>query len=50
MRCPCLCRNYSPRRVCQVDIATTHEHKHQILSPDDARKGLMKMAVEEDNK
>lgn len=39
-------RNYSPRRVCQVDIATTYEHKHQALSPDDASKGLMKMAVD----
>lgn len=39
-------RNYSPRRVCQVDIATNYEHKHQILSPDDASKGLMKMAVD----
>lgn len=39
-------RNYSPRRVCQVDIATTYEHKHQILSAEDAEKGLMKMAVD----
>jgi len=39
-------RNYSPRRVCQVDIAATYEHKHQILSADDAEKGLMKMAVD----
>ncbi|MGA8148869.1 MAG: glycosyl transferase [Gallionellaceae bacterium] len=39
-------RNYSPRRVCQVDIAATYEHKHQMLSPDDAGKGLMKMAVD----
>jgi glucosyl-3-phosphoglycerate synthase len=39
-------RNYSPRRVCQVDIAATYEHKHQQLSPDDAGKGLMKMAVD----
>src|SRR5512135_478733 len=39
-------RNYSPRRVCQVDIAATYEHKHQVLSPDDAGKGLMKMAVD----
>lgn len=39
-------RNYSPRRVCQVDIATTYEHKHQVLSADDAGKGLMKMAVD----
>ena len=39
-------RNYSPRRVCQVDIAATYEHKHQALSPDDAGKGLKKMAVD----
>jgi glucosyl-3-phosphoglycerate synthase len=32
--------------VCQVDIAATYEHKHQALSPDDAGKGLMKMAVD----
>jgi glucosyl-3-phosphoglycerate synthase len=39
-------RNYSPRRVCQVDIAETYEHKHQALSPDDAEKGLMKMTID----
>lgn len=39
-------RNYSPRRVCQVDIAAAYEHKHQQLSPNDARQGLMKMAVD----
>jgi glucosyl-3-phosphoglycerate synthase len=39
-------RNYSPHRVCQVDIATTYEHKHQQLSAEDAQKGLMKMAVD----
>ncbi|MFA7299167.1 MAG: glycosyl transferase, partial [Sideroxydans sp.] len=39
-------RNYSPYRVCQVDIATTYEHKHQMLSAEDAEKGLMKMAVD----
>lgn len=39
-------RNYSPRRVCQVDIAATYEHKHQMLSADDAEQGLMKMAVD----
>lgn len=39
-------RNYSPRRVCQVDIAATYEHKHQALSPGDASKGLMRMAVD----
>jgi len=39
-------RNYSPRRVCQVDIADTYEHKHQSLSADDPEKGLMKMAID----
>jgi glucosyl-3-phosphoglycerate synthase len=39
-------RNYSPRRVCQVDIAVTYEHKHQVLSAEDPEKGLMKMAVD----
>jgi glucosyl-3-phosphoglycerate synthase len=39
-------RNYSPQRVCQVDIAATYEHKHQALSSDDAGKGLMKMVVD----
>lgn len=39
-------RNYSPRRVCQVDIAANYDHKHQVLSGDDAAKGLMKMTVD----
>jgi len=39
-------RNTSPRRVCQVDIAENYEHKHQELSPEDATKGLHKMAVD----
>lgn len=39
-------RNYSPRRVCQVDIADTYEHKHQALSSDDPEQGLMKMTVD----
>jgi glucosyl-3-phosphoglycerate synthase len=39
-------RNYSPRRVCQVDIAETYEHKHQILSAEDPEEGLMKMTVD----
>ena len=38
--------NYSARSVCQVDLAENYEHKHQILSPDDATKGLLKMSVE----
>lgn len=39
-------RNFSPRRVCQVDIAATYEHKHQALSAEDPEKGLMKMTVD----
>lgn len=39
-------RNFSPRRIAQVDIAATYEHKHQALSSDDAETGLMKMAVD----
>ncbi|MDH4162642.1 MAG: glycosyl transferase [Nitrospirota bacterium] len=39
-------RNYSPRRVCQVDIAANYEHKHQALSAGDAEQGLMKMTVD----
>ena len=39
-------RNYSPQRVCQVDIADNYEHKHQLLSADDTRKGLMRMSVD----
>ncbi len=39
-------RNYSPRRICQVDIATTYEHKHQQLSAEDPEKGLMKMTID----
>ncbi|OGT18087.1 MAG: glycosyl transferase [Gallionellales bacterium RIFCSPHIGHO2_02_FULL_57_16] len=39
-------RNYSSRRVCQVDIAANYDHKHQVLSADDANKGLMKMTVD----
>jgi len=37
-------RNTSPRRVCQVDVAETYEHKHQALSQDDAAAGLNRMA------
>lgn len=39
-------RNYSPRRVCQVDIAENYDHKHQALSAEDASKGLLKMTVD----
>lgn len=39
-------RNVTIRRVCQVDIAGNYEHKHQVLSPTDPSKGIMKMAVD----
>jgi glucosyl-3-phosphoglycerate synthase len=39
-------RNTSSRKVCQVDIAENYEHKHQDLSPEDASKGLHKMAID----
>ncbi|HSB52108.1 MAG TPA: hypothetical protein VLD40_05575 [Dissulfurispiraceae bacterium] len=39
-------RNTSLRRVCQVDIAKNYEHKHQVLSAEDASKGLHKMCVD----
>ncbi|HHL41001.1 MAG TPA: glycosyl transferase [Deltaproteobacteria bacterium] len=39
-------RNYSSRRVCQVDIAEIYEHKHQPLSAEDPTTGLTRMAID----
>lgn len=39
-------RNYSLRRICQAEICDTYEHKHQPLSPDNPKTGLMKMAID----
>ena len=39
-------RNCTARRICQVELCDTYEHKHQSLSSDDARKGLMKMSAD----
>lgn len=39
-------RNYSLRRVCQAEICDTYEHKHQPLSAEDPRSGLMKMSID----
>lgn len=33
-------------RVCQVDIADRYEHKHQKLTPEDTKSGLLKMSVD----
>jgi len=39
-------RNVVPGRVCQADLSDNYEHKHQALSADDPKKGLMRMAVD----
>jgi glucosyl-3-phosphoglycerate synthase len=39
-------RNCAVSRTCQVDLAETYEHKHQVLSAEDASKGLSRMASE----
>jgi glucosyl-3-phosphoglycerate synthase len=39
-------RHASLKHVCQVDLISNYEHKHQELSPRDPSKGLMKMAVD----
>ncbi|MGB0935932.1 MAG: glycosyl transferase [Colwellia sp.] len=39
-------RNYSSNRICQVDIATTYDHKHQDLSLGNTAGGLSKMSID----
>ncbi len=39
-------RNYSSNRICQVDIASTYDHKHQDMSLDDSTAGLSKMSID----
>ena len=39
-------RNCTAKRICQVELCDTYEHKHQALSADDERKGLMKMSTD----
>lgn len=39
-------RHRAPVRVCQVEIADRYDHKHQELSPEDAGRGLSRMATE----
>lgn len=39
-------RNVSPGRVCQSDLSDAYEHKHQPLSAEDPKKGLVRMAVD----
>ncbi len=39
-------RNYSPNKICQVDIADVYDHKHQDMSLEDQEKGLSKMSID----
>lgn len=39
-------RNCSLKRICQVELCETYEHKHQPLSAEDPEKGLMKMSID----
>jgi len=39
-------RNCVPKRICQVDLVETYEHKHQDLSPTDPTRGLLKMCID----
>lgn len=39
-------RNCALRRICQADIADSYEHKHQLLSADDATTGLLRMCMD----
>jgi glucosyl-3-phosphoglycerate synthase len=39
-------RNFSVKRLCQVDLCDNYEHKHQSLSAQDPEKGLMRMTVD----
>jgi glucosyl-3-phosphoglycerate synthase len=39
-------RNCVSKRICQVDLMETFEHKHHELSESDPQKGLLKMCVD----
>jgi glucosyl-3-phosphoglycerate synthase len=39
-------RNSSSRRICQVDLIDTYEHKHQPISEADPEMGLFKMSID----
>jgi glucosyl-3-phosphoglycerate synthase len=39
-------RNYTSRRVCQVDLADAYDHKHQQVAEDDPSTGLHRMAID----
>ncbi len=39
-------RNTAPRAICQAELCTNYDHKHQELSPRDTERGLNKMACD----
>jgi len=39
-------RNCALRRICQVDIADSYEHKHQALSAENPKAGLLRMCMD----
>ena len=39
-------RNLGRNQVCQVEIADAYDHKHQVVSPEDARTGLNRMSFD----
>ncbi len=39
-------RNCATRRICEVDVCQSYDHKHQPLSPDDPTTGLKRMAID----
>ena len=39
-------RSFSPQNICQVDLADSYDHKHQVLSIDDETKGLSRMSID----
>jgi len=39
-------RNCVAKRICQVDLIESFEHKHQELSDQDPQKGLLKMCID----
>jgi len=41
-----MARNYSTRRICQVEIADIYDHKHQDVSADNEDSGLSKMSID----
>lgn len=41
-----MARNYSTRRICQVEIADIYDHKHQEVSEHNDEGGLSKMSID----